>query len=260
MRLGVQNRTAGVSRSVGACYVSSSSGDCEVPPLRSITTVGVALLVVAAAHAADVPSAAEHLSIGGSAGASSRPPAFTLLDREWLLPPIESLEAAALLAKSADRADQMLRDDIATALPPPVPSAEPLAYSLSDDVTARLRYDHAQISDRANSQTLREDESTAFSTRPDRNVVGLNMSWRLAGSTVGLGYQLESSRLGNTGDFGIGRFLPGNQQALHSFTLGLTRSWGAAAPPPVLVEPPLVSSPVELAAEGASPTPIPLGP
>lgn len=232
-----------------------------MPSLRSITTAGVALLLVAAARAADVSSAAaDHLSIGGAAVPSARPPAFTLLDREWLLPPIESLEAAALLAKSADRADEMLRDDAAAASQPPAPPSGPLAYSLSDEVTARLHYDHAQLSDRADSQTLRDETSTGFSTRPDRDVVGLNMSWRLAGSTVGLGYQLESSRLGNSSDLGIGRFLPGNQQALHSFTLGLTRAWGASAPPPVLVEPPLVPPPLDVAAAGASPTPILLRP
>lgn len=223
--------------------------------------VGVALLLVVTARAADVSSAAaDHLSLGASDAPSARPPAFTLLDREWLLPPIESLEAAALLAKSADRADQMLRDDTAAAPLPPAPPGGPIAYPLSDAVTARLRYDHAQLSDRADSQTLRNDLSTAFSTRPDRDVVGLNMSWRLAGSTVGLGYELDSSRLGNANDVGIGRFLPGNQQALHSFTLGLTRAWGASAPPPVLIEPPLVPPPLDVAAAAASPTPVRLRP
>ncbi len=154
----------------------------------------------------------------------------------------------------------MLRDDTAAAPLPPAPPGGPIAYPLSDAVTARLRYNHAQLSDRADGQTLRNDLSTAFSTRPDRDVVGLNMSWRLAGSTVGLGYQLDSSRLGNANDVGIGRFLPGNQQALHSFTLGLTRAWGASAPPPVLIEPPLVPPPLDVAAAQASPTPVRLRP
>jgi hypothetical protein len=214
---------------------------------------GVTLLLVVAARAADVSSAAaDHLSLGASAAPSARPPAFTLLDREWLLPPIESLEAAALLAKSADRADQMLRDDTAAAPLPPAPPGGPIAYPLSDAVTAHLQYDHAQLSDRADSQTLRNDLSTAFSTRPDRDVVGLNMSWRLAGSTVGLGYQLDSSRLGNANDVGIGRFLPGNQQALHSFTLGLRRPWGASEPRPGLFERAFVTPPLLALAAGVA--------
>ena len=222
-------------------------------------TAAAMALRVTGAWAADMATAADHFSVGGIPAAAAGPPAFTLLDREWLLPPVESLETGGPVT-STDRTDQMLRDDTDAALPPAAPASGPLGYSLSDHVTANLHYDHAQVSDLASSQTLRDDTSTGFSTRPDRDVVGLNMSWSLAGSTVGLGYQLESTRLSSGGEVGINRFLPGNQQALQSITLGLTRAWGASTPPAIIVEPPLAPPPLDVAAAAASPTPVSLRP
>ena len=83
----------------------------------------------------------------------------------------------------------------------------------------------------------------------------LNMSWLLAGSTVGVGYQLQSARGTTLADtVSVSRFLPGSEQAMHSFTLGLTRKWGAAAPPP-LVELPLLLPDLDVAATETTPTP-----
>lgn len=229
-----------------------------MPLLRSITAAVAALLLAVAAPATDVsPVFADRFSISGTAPLPAGSPAFTLLDPQWLLPPIESLEAAAVLADGAARADQILRDDATAASRPPAPAAAegPMSYSLSDNLKADVDYHRVQLFDRADSQTLRNQTATAFSRRSDRDVLDLNMSWRLAGSTVGLGYQLESARVGNTGDLGLGRFMPGNQQATHSLTLGLTRAWGAPAPPPAPIEPPLLSPPLDAAAAEASPTP-----
>lgn len=230
-----------------------------MPSPRSFAAAVVALVLAVAAQATDVaPAFADRFSISGTAPPPAGPPAFTLLDPEWLLPPIESLEAAAVLTDGATRADQILRDDTTTAALPRTPAAAggPMAYSLSNDVTADVDYHRAQLFDRADSETLRNETATAFSTRPDRDVLDLNMSWRLAGSTVGLGYQLESARTGTAGDLGIGRFMPGNQQAMHSLTLGLSHAWGAAAPAPA-IGPLLLSPPLDVAAAEASPTPAP---
>jgi hypothetical protein len=217
-----------------------------MPLLRSIAAVIAPLLFAAPAlRGTDVsPAVAERYSVTGVA---PRPidSGFTLLDPAWLLPPIESLDAAAHAGGSAARADALLREDAILGLGSrPVRSAGgPLAYSLSDALTAQLRYRRSQMFRFSRSQTVRDDPSSGFSTQADRDVVDLNMSWRLAGSTVGLGYQLQSSTHGLAGvanDAGLARFLPGSAQATHSLSLGFTREWGAAPPPEVHVETPLV--------------------
>lgn len=211
----------------------------------------LALGVGSTVHALDGASiAAPRFSIAGRSDAGG-PPAFTLLEPQWLLPPPESLEAS-----DAERADQMLHDDdTATTAAAPAPAANgTLSYSLSDDLTADVDYRRVLLFERGDSQTAREDAARAFSTRGDRDVVDLNMSWRLAGNTLGLGYQLESARGGAATDLGLSRFFPGNQQAVHSLTLGVSRAWGASAPP-VAVEP-VVPLPLDVAVD-ASPTPAP---
>jgi hypothetical protein len=225
-----------------------------------IAAAMVALVVAPAIHAADVSNVlADRFSIGGTGPPAVAAPLFTLLDPAWLLPPIESLDTATAVSGSAGRADQILHDDAAvseSAQSPPSPGG-PLAYSLSRDLTAEVGYHHSELFDRANSETLRADGSTTFSNRPDRDVLDLNMAWHLAGSTVGLGYQLQSARTGSAGDIGISRFLPGNQQATHSFTLGLTRQWGGNVPPPALIEPLLLVVPEPDIAAAAETTPTP---
>jgi len=229
-----------------------------LPSLRSIAAAVAALLLAPDVRAANLSHAlVDRFSVSGAAPAAA--PRFTLLDPTWLLPPLESLETAAALGDGAERADQILRDEAAaaSAAPPPRhPSDAPFSYSLADGVTARFDYRHAQLFDRAASQTLRGDATTEFSTRPDRDVLDLNMSWHLAGSTVGLGYQLESARSGSgVGQVGMSRFLPGSQQSTHSLTLGLSRQWGGEAAPPVLVEPPFLAPEIDVAAAAATPTP-----
>jgi hypothetical protein len=196
------------------------------------------------------PAVVQRFSIGTGHSAAVSPQGFTLLDPDWLLPPSEFLEAS-----SAERADQMLHSDGTVASLPAAPAADgPLSYSLSDDLTADLRYHHSQLFGRGDSQTAREEAATVFSTRPDRDVFDLNMSWHLAGNTLGLGYQLESARSGSATDVGLSRFLPGNQQAVQSLTLGLTRAWGASEPP-MPIEP-VLALPVAAAVD-PSPTPQP---
>ncbi len=211
-------------------------------------------MVLVASHAVAAleppAAAAQRFSIGAGHPAPISPQGYTLLDPGWLLPPAEFLEAS-----SVERADQMLRSDGTPAASRHAAAAAdgPLSYSLSDDLTADLRYHRSLLFGRSDSQTAREEAATEFSTRPDRDVFDLNMSWHLAGNTLGLGYQLESVRSGGAADVGLSRFLPGNQQAVQSLTLGLTRAWGASAPP-VPIEP-VLAPPLDVAAVDPSPTP-----
>jgi hypothetical protein len=228
-------------------------------PLREIAAAVAAVLFASAVAGADAALLqGNRYSISASIPPAAAPP-FTLLDPSWLLPPLEPLDAEPPLG-SAERAGEILHNGTTSASAEPErpsPSGAPAAYSLSDDLTAQLRYHHDERFDRGSSDMLRDDQSTAFSTRPDRDVIDLNMSWRLAGSTVGLGYELQSARTGSApGEFGVSRFLPGNPQATHSITLGLTREWGAGgSAPPVLVAPLL--PPPELAEASAQGTPTP---
>jgi len=220
--------------------------------LKLIAAIIVASLLAPTGQRADDSAAAgtRFLLVGPA------PPAFTLLDPAWLLPPIEALDTPIA---PVDRAGQLLRDGgaDATQAEPLHPTSDQVGYSLSDDVSAKLGYHHSQLSDRADSQTLREDQWSGFSTHPDRDVLDLNMSWDLAGSTVGLGYQLESQRGATAlGYSGLARFLPGNPLATHSITLGLTRRWGAGPPPPSLEPGPLLLPP-DLAVAAAEGTPTP---
>ena len=225
---------------------------------KNIVSVAAAVLSASVAVGADgPPPQGTRYSISHSTQPAATP--FTLLEPSWLLPPIGPLDAALPLAA---RTDEILFNDAAAPQPVPQPpsSAEkPMAYSLSRDVTAQLRYHHDERFDLGSSDMLREDHSTAFSTRPDRDVIDLNMSWRLAGSTVGLGYELQSARTGSApGEVGVSRFLPGNPQSTQAITLGLTREWGAGRPAPQVIAPPLLPPPelAEAAAQG-TPTPSP---
>lgn len=233
-----------------------------MPSIRPIAVAVAALLLAPAGRAQDVPLArAERYSVSDSPPA---PPAgLTLLDPTWLLPPIESLDMALALAEEATPPGELIGRDSAAAVPsPPRATGGPLSYSLSDHLSAQLRYRRAQSFDRSGSRSLRDDPSTAFSTLPNRDVFDLNMSWRLAGNTLGLGYQFQSSAGGVWGPTtpaasGFSRFLPGNEQATHSLMFGLTREWGAAELPPVAVEPPLLPYDLEPAGAEATPTPAP---
>jgi len=220
-------------------------------PSLKLTAAAIiaALLAPTGQHADDSRRNALHFSIAGPA-----PPTFTLLEPSWLLPPIEALDTPIA---ASGRTDELLHDDITAATKPQArPTTGQVGYSLSDDLSAKLRYHHSQLSDRADSQTLRDDEWSGFSTNPDRDVLDLDMSWHLAGSTVGVGYQFESARGAALGYSGLARFLPSSPQATHSITLGLTRRWGAEEPP-ALLEPVPVLFPPELAAAAADGTPTP---
>ena len=233
-----------------------------MPSIRPIAAAVAALLLAPAGRAADVPLArAERYSVSDIAPGPPR--GLTLLDPTWLLPPIESLDMALALTEEATPPGPLIGSDAHSAAPgPPRATGGPLSYSLSDHLSAQLRYRRAQSFDRSGSRSLRDDPSTAFSTLPNRDVFDLNMSWRLAGSTLGLGYQLQSSAGGVWGGApataaGLSRFLPGNQQATHSLMFGLTREWGGADPPPFAVEPPLLLPDLEPAGVAATPTPAP---
>jgi hypothetical protein len=212
------------------------------------------LLTPTIERADDSVLAAPHFSIGGTIAPDVSPP-LSLLEPGWLLPPIEALDTPVA---PSERAEQLLHDE--TAEPNPVerhrPTTAQVGYSLSDDLTAKLGYHHSDLSGSSNSQSLRDDRWSAFSTIPNRDVLDLNMSWHLAGNTVGVGYQFEASRAGTPlGYGGFSRFLPSNPQATHSITVGLTRQWGADAPPALLEPVPLLLPDLAVASSQDTPTP-----
>jgi hypothetical protein len=226
-----------------------------LPSFRPVAAAVAAVLLASTVQGQDAAALADRFSIGGVAAPPT--PGLTLLDPSWLLPPIESLDLAA--AEDHVYAGQHLLDESVAAAPQPpkepVPTG-PLTYSLSERLTTQLRYRHSLAFDRSSSKPLRDDASTAFSTHFNRDVLDLNMSWRLAGNTVGVGYQLQSTRGATLAEnVGISRFLPGSEQATHSLTLGLIRQWGASAPPPI--EPLLLPPEPDIAATETTPTPAP---
>lgn len=223
-----------------------------MPSLRSIAAAAAALLLTSPVSAEDV---AARFSLANPY--QSAAPRQTLLDPSWLVPPVASLDTAVAIADQTARSAHMVGDDRGDRPRLERPGGGPLSYSLSDDLTAQLRYRHSEPFDRASSKPLREDPSTAFSTGPNRDVVDLNMSWSLAGSTVGLGYQLQSARGSSLGEnIGLSRFMPGDEHSTHSLTLGLTRRWGAGEPPP-LIDPALLALPLDIAVTETTPTPAP---
>ena len=139
--------------------------------------------------------------------------------------------------------------DFDSARRPEAPAVAARGPDTPSDVDWTLDYRHSFLTDTTSSAALRGDPSTGFSRQLDRDVVDLGLSWRLAGSRLGIGYELQSAREHSAADLSLGRFLPGSGQATHALTLGLTREWGAGAPPPV----PVVAPPSTLDEDDAMP-------
>jgi hypothetical protein len=140
-----------------------------------------------------------------------------------LLPSIE--EPEAFLIESVDERHLFSPQSPWRSAPRGEPGRRPATYSLSDNWTAQLSYQHSVIAQTLSNSELRTKKLTEFSTDRERDVLGLQMDWRLAGSTVGLGYRFQSMRgEPGSGISGIG------ERFMHSFTLGFTREWGAAKP------------------------------
>ena len=102
-------------------------------------------------------------------------------------------------------------------------------YSITENFSAAVSYDHAFLFDTASDEELRRSRVGAFSTARERDVFGLGMDWGVSEkSRVGIGYQLQSIRPdGTTGQSGsTTSILPGSEDVNHAFTLGVTRSWG----------------------------------
>ncbi|MGH7786088.1 MAG: hypothetical protein ACRERC_04430 [Candidatus Binatia bacterium] len=194
----------------------------------------VTLLLPAAGSAADVPpERVARYSVGRAVvhGDAAALPPFTLLDRDWRLPPIETIEVIAVDEHDVELSDRALHAEAGTAGgPTPGDPDAPIAFSLSERLTTELRYRHSALFGTARSEQLRNDELAGLAQQTERDVVDLALSWRLAGNTVGVGYQLQSARTAD--DIAdLSRFLPGSQQATHALTLGLRREWGAAPAP-----------------------------
>jgi hypothetical protein len=174
----------------------------------------VALTCLAAGRAGafdPTPADVQRLSIGRTLGPADWPALVQLPDTPFAAGSL-GLDARQLLATPSEAA------------PPPRDAG---------DVAWRFDYTHSLLTDTMSNQLLRNDRSTGFSRQLDRDVVDLGLSWRLAGNRLGIGYQLQSARERSAADLSLARFLPGNAQATHALTLGLTREWGAGTPPPV---------------------------
>jgi hypothetical protein len=110
------------------------------------------------------------------------------------------------------------------------PTPGQVRYSIADNMTAAMRYDHAFFFEKASNDDLRTNRFTSFSTARERDVLGLGMDWGVGdNNVVGFGYQLQSVRPNRGSDAGGGgatSILPGSEGLDHAFTLGVTRSWG----------------------------------
>ncbi|HSP98529.1 MAG TPA: hypothetical protein VL049_15000 [Candidatus Dormibacteraeota bacterium] len=205
----------------------------------AVVACGAALLIGAAPPTRTPgPTAALPPGIWPRLGSS-----YTLLDPSLALPPLEVMapDLSLMARELGDEATPTLR-----------PEAE-----VESSVKWKLGYRHAQLND-LYSEELRNDPSTGFTRRVDTDVLALGMSWSLAGSQVGLAYQLQSARGGIGGDTGLSRFLPGSEAATHSLTLGVTREFDAGLPPPA--PPPLLvldEAPAEDSRTEATPSPAP---
>jgi len=101
-------------------------------------------------------------------------------------------------------------------------------YSISENMTAAMRYDKAFVAETGRNDELRTNRFTAFSTARERDVLGLGMDWGVGeDNVVGFGYQLQSIRPDPRNNPAGGlSILPGSEGVDHSFTFGVTRSWG----------------------------------
>lgn len=151
------------------------------------------------------------------------PPGGPLAGR-LLLPDIDP-PAALTLQPSADRDLWQQPLPWASAARETV-GKKPATYSLSNNWTAQLSYHHSVLAQTLSNAELRTKNLTDFSTDRERDVLGLHMDWRVAGSsTIGLGYRFQSMRgEPGSGISGIG------DRFMHAFTLGFTKEWGAADP------------------------------
>jgi hypothetical protein len=143
-----------------------------------------------------------------------------------LLPDIDPPEA--LTIETVDPQSLWAQALSSEAEPRKKSTKKPATYSLSETWTAQLSYQHAVLAKTLSAEELRTKKLTDFSTDRDRDVLGLQMDWRMAASSkVGLGYRFQSSRgAPGSGISGIG------DSFMHAFTLGFTREWGGAPPEP----------------------------
>jgi len=215
-------------------------------------------LLPAAGRAADIaPEQVARFSVGRALvhGDAAAVPPFTLLEPAWRLPPIEIIDTIAVVEHDVELTERALHAEAGSDIPPPpVDPDAPISYSLSERLTTQLRYRHSALFGTAHSEQLRNDELAGLAQQTERDVVDLGLSWRLAGNTVGVGYQLQSAH--TAADVAsLARFLPGSQQATHALTLGLVRQWGAApapAAPPSLLPPDLSIAPAATPTGGDS--------
>jgi hypothetical protein len=106
------------------------------------------------------------------------------------------------------------------------------SYDLGDSLRANLNYKHAFLFGTASNEALQNASFSGFSTSRERDIINLKMSWRLAWSTVDLGYRFESTRpevrSGSGSASGGPNWLPGSQDMLHGLMVGFTQEFGGS--------------------------------
>ncbi len=152
----------------------------------------------------------------GDDSISESPALFLTLDRE--VAPIRLVQSTDLLAVAGGESSSS--DGV---------SGNGLTYLLSDHWTANFKYKHAFLFDTASNDALRQSQYSDFSTNRERDVLNLDMSWRLSWSTLDLGYRFQSVRgAASRGLAAEGGWLPNFEDSLHSLTLGVTKTWGGS--------------------------------
>lgn len=179
------------------------------------------------ATAADGGEAAE-----AEAGATTAPGANQTAAQQSAVP---TDEVVLFMRRDADREAFLLdalRSEIEDAQRTDASKKSPaVQYSITDNVSASVSYQHAFLFETASDEELRRSRVSAFSTARERDVFGLGMDWGVSEkSRVGVGYQLQSIRPDGTNGEpgGVTSILPGSEAVDHTFSLGVSRSWGGS--------------------------------
>ncbi len=203
--------------------------------------VGTALAMAATLAVADDQPPPEPLPFSVGLPPRASGPRYTLRDSPTTVPAIELIEVLQFRTPATPRFGLRVLGDLARSAQEP------------GSVSWTLRYLRSPLSATMSAAELRADLSTGFSTRSNRDVFDLGVSYGIGANRIGLDYQLQSARPGGPGDTGgLSRFLPGSAQATHGFTLGVTRQFGAGPPPP---PPPVLSLILETPRADAAPPP-----
>ena len=104
-----------------------------------------------------------------------------------------------------------------------------VSYQVSDSLSAGLSYRHSLLFGIGEGQALRSAPFNDFATDRERDILNLQLSWRLRwASFLDLGYRFDSPRAapGAVNGLSLNRFWPEEGHRTHSLMLGVRREWG----------------------------------